>query len=47
MHHYKFTLWALPNDGIFVAPNTNAFDLQAALAQIAIDRATITGTVRR
>jgi len=47
LHHYKFTLWALPNDGIVVAPNTNAFDLQAALAQVAIDRATITGTVRR
>jgi Raf kinase inhibitor-like YbhB/YbcL family protein len=47
LHHYRFTLWALPNEGIAVGPNTNAFDLQAALAQVAIDRATITGTVRR
>ena len=47
LHHYKFTLWALPNAGIAVGPNTNAFNLQAALAQVAIDHTTITGTVRR
>ncbi len=46
VHRYRFTLWALPRSAN-IPPNANAIDLQAGLAQIAIDKATIRGWVRR
>jgi Raf kinase inhibitor-like YbhB/YbcL family protein len=46
-HHYRFTLWAIPRAGMHLGGNTSARDLQTALQQLAIDHATITGTVRR
>src|SRR6185312_12044942 len=39
VHHYRFTLWALPRFSD-VPPNASATDLQTALGLIAIDRAT-------
>ncbi len=46
-HHYRFTLWALSNETMSVSPNGSAIALLNALSQVAIDRASITGTVRR
>ncbi len=46
VHHYRFTLWALPRP-VNISANTAATDLQAALSQVAIDKATITGWVKR
>jgi len=46
VHHYRFTLWALPRYSD-VPPNANAVDLQTALGRLAVDKATITGWVKR
>jgi Raf kinase inhibitor-like YbhB/YbcL family protein len=46
-HHYQFTLWAISRTGMHLGGNISARALQAALSQLAIDHATITGTVRR
>lgn len=46
-HHYQFTLWAISRTGLHLGGNLSARAVQAALAQLAIDHATITGTVRR
>ncbi|HWA91693.1 MAG TPA: YbhB/YbcL family Raf kinase inhibitor-like protein [Rhizomicrobium sp.] len=47
VHHYRFTLWAMPRATTAPAPNAAAATLQAGLTQMAIDKATITGWVRR
>jgi Raf kinase inhibitor-like YbhB/YbcL family protein len=46
-HHYRFTLWAVSRTGLHLNGNISARDLQSALSQLAIDRASITATVRR
>jgi Raf kinase inhibitor-like YbhB/YbcL family protein len=46
-HHYRFTLWAVSRSGLHLNGNISALDLQSALSQLAIDRASITATVRR
>lgn len=46
VHHYRFTLWALPRFSD-VPPNASALELQSSLGLIAIDKATITGWVKR
>lgn len=47
VHHYQFTIWALPGERMDVAPDASASVLQTGLSRIAIDRATITGWVKR
>ena len=47
LHRYRFTLWALSRETMSIAPNGTAGTIQSGLAQIAIDKATITGVVRR
>ena len=46
-HHYQITLWAISRTGLHLGGNLSARAMQAALSQLAIDRATISGTVRR
>lgn len=46
VHHYRFTLWALPRFSD-VPANASAMELQSALGLIAIDKAVLTGWVKR
>jgi Raf kinase inhibitor-like YbhB/YbcL family protein len=45
-HHYRFTLWALPKAAALPA-GAKATQIQATLSMMAIERASITGWVRR
>ena len=47
VHNYQLMIWALPVSTISFAPDTKATDLEAALARIALDRASLTGSVAR
>jgi Raf kinase inhibitor-like YbhB/YbcL family protein len=44
-HHYKFTIWALPDGSPAIAPDAKATDVTKQLTQMAVDHASITGTV--
>lgn len=47
VHHYQFTLWALPGAAPSFKPGTSANDISGALAKQAIAKATLTGTYER
>lgn len=46
VHHYRFTIWALPR-AVNAPADGGAVDLQAMLEKAAIDKARITGWVKR
>jgi Raf kinase inhibitor-like YbhB/YbcL family protein len=45
VHHYQFTIWALPTATISLAPDEKATTLTALLSKHALDRASLTGLV--
>jgi Raf kinase inhibitor-like YbhB/YbcL family protein len=45
VHHYQFTIWALPTANISLAPDEKATTLTASLAKHALDRASLIGLV--
>lgn len=47
VHHYEFTIWAMPGATTTIAANAKATDLSAVLARTALDHATLTGWVQR
>lgn len=47
VHHYRITIWAMPNAMTSVPPNANAQDLSATLAKQAIGSASLIGTYVR
>jgi Raf kinase inhibitor-like YbhB/YbcL family protein len=46
VHHYQFTIWALPTASISLAPDEKATTLTALLSKQALDRASLIGVVR-
>jgi Raf kinase inhibitor-like YbhB/YbcL family protein len=47
LHHYQFTIWAMPANKLSFARKTPPFAISAALAKQALAHATFTGTVER
>jgi Raf kinase inhibitor-like YbhB/YbcL family protein len=47
VHEYQITIWALPMPATSIAADMKATDLTAKLAKSALDRATISGFVKR
>ena len=47
VHHYEITIWALPVDAVAIAPDEKAAEVSAALAKIALAKASLTGWVKR
>jgi Raf kinase inhibitor-like YbhB/YbcL family protein len=47
VHHYRITIWALPEATVSLPPDAKATDVAATLTRIAIDRASLTGSVER
>jgi Raf kinase inhibitor-like YbhB/YbcL family protein len=45
VHHYEFTIWALPTVSIWLAPDEKATTLTAMLSKHALDRASLIGLV--
>jgi Raf kinase inhibitor-like YbhB/YbcL family protein len=45
MHHYEFTIWALPTREVSLADDAKATALTALLSKIALDRASLRGLV--
>jgi Raf kinase inhibitor-like YbhB/YbcL family protein len=45
VHHYQFTIWALPTATISLAPDEKATTLTALLSKHALDRASLMGLV--
>jgi Raf kinase inhibitor-like YbhB/YbcL family protein len=45
VHHYQFTVWALPTAGISLADDEKATTLTALLSKTALDRASLVGLV--
>ena len=45
LHHYQFTIWALPTATISLAPDEKATTLTALLSKRALDRASLIGLV--
>jgi Raf kinase inhibitor-like YbhB/YbcL family protein len=45
VHHYQFTIWALPTASISLAPDEKATTLTALLSKQALDRASLIGVV--
>lgn len=46
-HHYHLTIWALPTDTVSIAPKAKGTDVTATLEKLALDHASIVGTVTR
>jgi Raf kinase inhibitor-like YbhB/YbcL family protein len=46
LHHYQFTIWALPTATISLGSDEKATDLTAQLAHQALDHASLTGLVQ-
>jgi Raf kinase inhibitor-like YbhB/YbcL family protein len=46
VHHYEFTVWALPTATISLAPDEKATDVIAFLSKNALDRASLTALVQ-
>ena len=46
VHHYQFTIWALPTTTISLAPDEKATDITAQLSRQALDHASLTGLVQ-
>jgi Raf kinase inhibitor-like YbhB/YbcL family protein len=47
VHHYQITVWALRRDIVTLVPNAKATDISKMLRQLALDRASLTGWVKR
>ena len=47
VHHYRFTIWALPTASFTIAPDAKATEATADLAKVALDKASLTGSVAR
>jgi Raf kinase inhibitor-like YbhB/YbcL family protein len=46
LHHYEFTIWALPMASVSFAPDEKATDVLAYLSRHALDRASLVATVQ-
>jgi Raf kinase inhibitor-like YbhB/YbcL family protein len=46
VHHYEFTIWALPTTEILLAADENATTVTEVLAKRALDRASLVGLVK-
>jgi Raf kinase inhibitor-like YbhB/YbcL family protein len=46
VHHYQFTIWALPTATISLAPDEKATDITSQLSRQALDHASLTGLVQ-
>ena len=46
VHHYQFTIWALPTATISLAPDEKATDVTSQLSRLALDHAALTGWVQ-
>lgn len=46
VHHYQFTIWAMPTAAISLAPDEKATAVTDFLAQHALDRASLTSSVQ-
>jgi Raf kinase inhibitor-like YbhB/YbcL family protein len=47
VHHYQFTIWAMPTNDVAIGPDAPARDVIADLARKAIAHAAFTATVQR
>jgi Raf kinase inhibitor-like YbhB/YbcL family protein len=47
VHHYQFTVWALGTAAPSFGLSDSAADIAAKLSQVALDKATLTGTYKR
>jgi Raf kinase inhibitor-like YbhB/YbcL family protein len=47
VHHYQFTLWAMPARQTAIAPDAKAYTVEAWLSRAALDKASLTGWVKR
>jgi Raf kinase inhibitor-like YbhB/YbcL family protein len=46
LHHYEFTIWALPTASVSIAPDEKATEVLAYLSQHALDRASLAAVVQ-
>jgi Raf kinase inhibitor-like YbhB/YbcL family protein len=46
VHHYQFTIWALPTASVSFAPDEKATEIIAFLSQRALERASLTAVVQ-
>jgi Raf kinase inhibitor-like YbhB/YbcL family protein len=46
VHHYEFTIWAMPRASVSFAPDQKATEVIAFLSQRALDRASLTAVVQ-
>ena len=46
VHHYQFTIWALPTATISLAPDEKATEITAKLSRQSLDHAVLTGLVQ-
>ena len=47
VHHYQFTIWAMPTAHFSIAPDAKADGLAALIGKQALDKASLTGSVTR
>jgi phosphatidylethanolamine-binding protein (PEBP) family uncharacterized protein len=47
VHQYQITIWALASSEVSIASDMKATDLKEMLAKVALDRASLTGTLQR
>lgn len=47
VHHYRFTIWALPSKTVAFSPKTTALDVNTVLSKRAIAQASFTGVLER
>lgn len=47
VHHYEFTIWALSKESISFLADAKATDVASTLQSLALDKASLTGTVSR
>ena len=47
VHHYRFTIWAMPARQTAIAPDAKAYTLEAWLSRAALDKASLVGWVKR
>ncbi len=47
VHHYRFTIWALPTASVAIAPDAKASEVAAKLSRMAIDHASLVVTAQR
>jgi Raf kinase inhibitor-like YbhB/YbcL family protein len=47
VHHYRLTIWALPQPTLTLPANAKATEVAATLEKLARDHASLTGTVER